>query len=492
MKKYYFMKEQKHKFNLMIRWIVRLLLFLLGMILSSNIQILHASEGERKSVTGITLNVKEEEMNVGDHLSLVVWLQYSDGSKVNANDAQEVLRFKTSDSSVATVNSSGTIKAKAPGEVTIRVFNAEGTISKKCKIIVKRPFLTQTSVTLYEDENYWLYVRNGNGSIKWKSSNTSVVKVSSNGKLTGVSKGTATITVVRSGITMKCKVTVKKVSINASKKSLYVGQTYKLKLIRTQKEVLWTSSNKKIATVSKTGNVTAKQAGKAVITAAIGKITYTCTITVRPSNLLVDKTSITIQSKGKQSIPITYVSTWKHIVIEVSNTSIAKVSLTNMQKQNATITILPQKVGTTTIKIYARSLPKDVKTIKVKVLESAISESPNFTVTMSEDTLKSTKYGIMHIHNKGTKKLMIQSVAYSYDFDYSGYDRRMYLVQAETYKRLDKQMIGTGKSATVKFQMDGKKTWYDRKTKYNFNIKYDGLDYEVVSSYFLGTTITLQ
>lgn len=81
-----------------------------------------------------------------------------------------------------------------------------------------------------------------------------------------------------------------RVKLNASKKTLVLGKSCTLKASLTpsnadNKKVTWTSSNKKVATVSAKGVVTAKGIGQATITVKTkdtGK-RATCKITVRPS-----------------------------------------------------------------------------------------------------------------------------------------------------------------------------------------------------------------
>ncbi len=72
-----------------------------------------------------------------------------------------------------------------------------------------------------------------------------------------------------------------KVKLNKTKVTLQVGKTVQLKLKGTGKKVTWTSSNKKVAVVTKKGRVTAKKAGKATITARAGKKKYKCRLTVK-------------------------------------------------------------------------------------------------------------------------------------------------------------------------------------------------------------------
>ncbi|OPJ60225.1 GH25 family lysozyme [Clostridium oryzae] len=64
-----------------------------------------------------------------------------------------------------------------------------------------------------------------NQSVKWKSSNSTVVKVDSKGKLTTVSKGTATITVttVDGNMTATCKITVSNANIKGIDVSKWQG-----------------------------------------------------------------------------------------------------------------------------------------------------------------------------------------------------------------------------------------------------------------------------
>ena len=73
----------------------------------------------------------------------------------------------------------------------------------------------------------------------------------------------------------------KKVKLNKTKATIYVGKTVKLKVKNTKKKVKWSTSNKKVATVTKKGKVKGKKAGKATITAKVGKKKYKCKIKVK-------------------------------------------------------------------------------------------------------------------------------------------------------------------------------------------------------------------
>ena len=96
--------------------------------------------------------------------------------------------------------------------------------------------------------------------------------------------------------------------------------TLKAVVVGISGNVTWTSSNPKAAVV-KDGKVTAKKAGKTVITASIGSLKATCTVTVKKPSIKVSKKAVTVK-KGKKTklsvkaIPagkITYVSSNKKI-----------------------------------------------------------------------------------------------------------------------------------------------------------------------------------
>lgn len=72
------------------------------------------------------------------------------------------------------------------------------------------------------------------------------------------------------------------VKLSQTKLTLTVGKSKTLKMQNTTKKVTWSSSNKKVATVTKEGKVMAVSAGTATISAKISKKTYTCKVTVKP------------------------------------------------------------------------------------------------------------------------------------------------------------------------------------------------------------------
>ena len=142
----------------------------------------------------------------------------------------------------------------------------------------------------------------GDKVASWKSSNKKVVSVGRNGKIKGLKAGkTATITVqLQSGLKKSFKVKVQKknvatkslkvVNVSTGKKvsskvSLKRKQTLKLAAtvspITSKEKVKYSSSNKKVVSVSSKGVIKAKKKGKATITVKSGKKTYKIKVTVK-------------------------------------------------------------------------------------------------------------------------------------------------------------------------------------------------------------------
>ncbi len=71
--------------------------------------------------------------------------------------------------------------------------------------------------------------------------------------------------------------------LNKYKKTLFVGESFKLKVLEANKDVKikFSSSNKKVATVSSKGKVSAVKRGSAVITVKMGTTVFKCKVRVK-------------------------------------------------------------------------------------------------------------------------------------------------------------------------------------------------------------------
>lgn len=147
---------------------------------------------------------------------------------------------------------------------------------------------------------------NATGDITWTSSDETIATVSSDGTVTGISKGTATVTATVSGKSGTCKVTVtqevESIEVSPTTATLTSkGETIQLTatvLPEGAGETTWTSSDEAVATVSPEGIVTAIGEGTASITVTAGEKTATCTITVSISIVDIDGNQGTFHLDG--------------------------------------------------------------------------------------------------------------------------------------------------------------------------------------------------
>ena len=140
--------------------------------------------------------------------------------------------------------------------------------------------LNKTKLTLYRKKTATLKVKGTKKKVKWSSSNKKVATVSKKGKVTAKKKGTATITARVGKKKYRCNVTVKNPTLSKTNLTLVKGKTFILKVNHAVGKVTWSSSNKKVATVSSKGKVTAKKKGTATITAKASGIKLRCKVTV--------------------------------------------------------------------------------------------------------------------------------------------------------------------------------------------------------------------
>ena len=154
--------------------------------------------------------------------------------------------------------------------------------------------LSETALSLHPTEKATLTAavapENTTDTLVWTSSNDAVATVK-DGVVTAKSEGTATITAACGSAKAECVVTVLPpipatgVTLDKTALKLYEGDAAKLTAMvkpedTTDKTIVWTSSDKTIATV-KDGAVTAVKAGTATITAACGEAKATCAVTVK-------------------------------------------------------------------------------------------------------------------------------------------------------------------------------------------------------------------
>lgn len=257
------------------------------------------------AVSSVALNKKVATVNVGKKVTVKATV-------TPANADNKTLVWTSSNTKIATV-SNGVVKGVKAGRVIITAKTTDGSnISATCTVTVKQP-VTRISLskkaTMYTGKKLTLKAKvnpanASNKALTWKSSNTKIAKVASNGVVTGVKAGTVKITATAKDGSRKsatCTVTVRQSvsKITLSKTNVVLpkkGSSYNVRVTVApknayNKNVAVKSAKTKVAKVSastvksgKTVKITAVKKGttKVVFTAKDGsKKSATCKVTVK-------------------------------------------------------------------------------------------------------------------------------------------------------------------------------------------------------------------
>jgi uncharacterized protein YjdB len=241
-------------------------------------------------------------LRVGQTATLAATVKNTDGVPVT----DRVVTWASSNQAVATVSSAGLVTAVGPGSATITA-TSEGQ-SGSTEVVVLAPVasvaLQPASVTLELGGTRTLTatMTSADGSVltgrsvTYESDNNGIVSVSSTGAVaalvTGVGYGTATITATSEGKTATTKVvvqpTVAFVFMSPIIQVVTRGTTVQLSAIALDasnhqvfgRDVVWTSSDTAVATVSADGLLTTRKTGTVTITATIDGVSGSEKITV--------------------------------------------------------------------------------------------------------------------------------------------------------------------------------------------------------------------
>ncbi len=229
----------------------------------------------------------------------------ADGSN---HDLAGQVSWSSSDPSVATINNSGLATALIPGTTTITA--TSGNVSGSTTLTVYAATLFSISVTLPEASipvgirqqavATGTYTDGTSHDIStcviWSSSDSSAVAVDRGGLAKAISPGSTVITVTLGNVSATTTLTVNPatlsfISLTPLIPSISVGVKEQLMATATYydgtcfdvtQQVTWSSSDPSVATISRTGLITAVAPGTVTITAASGNISERTTVMVNP------------------------------------------------------------------------------------------------------------------------------------------------------------------------------------------------------------------
>ena len=238
--------------------------------------------------TSITAKNVPSKINAGETTKL-------EASVYPSNAEDKTISWESSDTSVLTVSSTGSLTAVGVGTATITAKTSRGT-SKKFTITVNEVMAESISITnneteiLLEDtqtlECEFSPENTTDKTIEWSSSDESVISVSSDGEIIANKLGTATITATHKELTDSIDIEVKPIDAESIKivlpddietndngtPKINKGSTVQLKAEilpenTTYKEIEWTVSDEAIATIDENGVLTANETGTITVIA---------------------------------------------------------------------------------------------------------------------------------------------------------------------------------------------------------------------------------
>lgn len=255
-------------------------------------------------VASVRLSTANQALYIGDAVQLTA--EPLDGA---GNVLARPVTWSTSNAAVATVSGDGLVSAISQGGAIVTA-TSDGR-SAFASITVSP--IAVASISVSPDANNVVVgqttqltadVRDATGAplpgrvIVWMSSNASVATVTSQGVVSAVAPGSATITASVDGQSASVSVTVTSrpastVIVSPSQVTIFSGQALQLSALVTDdrgqvltgRPVSFASSNPQVATVSASGLVTGVAQGMVTITAASDNASGTATVTVAPEPL---------------------------------------------------------------------------------------------------------------------------------------------------------------------------------------------------------------
>ena len=185
--------------------------------------------------------------------------------------------------------------------------------------------------------------------------------------------------------------------LSSKKIVLQVGKTKKLKVKNKPAgvKVVWKSSKKKVATVSKKGKVKAKKLGKTTITAKVGKKKYKCKVVVKRNNSI----KVTKPSDNNNSV-INQVTTKSEPSQIVTTKAEVKTTKTETTKKNDSTTVKPTVAPTLKPTVAPTTVAPTTVAPTLKPTEKPTTVAPT-TANGNVDESIQAPVGLIHAPGEG-------------------------------------------------------------------------------------------
>ena len=332
-------------------------------------------------------------------------------SPENASDSS--IEWSTSDGSIATVDSSGSVIGIAPGVVAITASSKDGseitgshavTVTEEPILVTGMTISGATMVGVDQTTQLSATVTPSDASDKtvtWSSTNASIATIDATGLVTGVAVGDVTISATAndgSGVTVNHSMAVTEDEILVTSitvtgdASIVVHSTATLNAAvlpatATDPSVSWMSSDTGIATVDSIGVVTGVAAGTATITASANDgsgVSGTYDVTVTADPVLV--TSISVSGNTTVAVSGTTALTATVLPTDATDSTVSWMSSdTGIATVDSSGVVTGVAAGTATITATANDASGVSGTYDVTVTEEITNSIDNFDVEYSQE-----------------------------------------------------------------------------------------------------------
>jgi len=203
--------------------------------------------------------------------------------------------WSSSNATIASINPiTGVMSGLALGAVTVSVTDNAGTTVNSGTVNIVELTITPAIGVLSVGDTLSLSVIGGTAPYSWRSSNSAVVSVNSNGVVTAIAAGNAIVSVLdNNGLTASTDaIEVRSVNVTPGNSSLLIGDTLQFSASGGVAPYLWRVSDGSVATIDSNGLLTARAAGSVsvVATDADGFSASSGNIIVRDSNVVISIT----------------------------------------------------------------------------------------------------------------------------------------------------------------------------------------------------------
>jgi uncharacterized protein YjdB len=250
-------------------------------------------------------------IGVGSTQQFTATGHYSDST---SKDITSSAQWISSDSSLASVNSSGMVVGSKAGTVTVTATSGTLQSSATLKItaaganlasIAISPLAASVPVNTSQQFNAVGTYSDGSTSdltalVTWSSSSTATATINMSGLLAAVAAGSTNVSATFAGVSQSISVAITApsiVSVTVTPDGLTLGIGINLQFTATanysdgssqdlSSGVTWSSSSPSVTTINNSGLATTVAAGSTTITATAGTFSDTSTVTVVPAHLV--------------------------------------------------------------------------------------------------------------------------------------------------------------------------------------------------------------